>query len=120
MYCYNGHIVCDMCHRDCGTTVANTYLLTFQEGKQAKKLVLIHFYPSKSPTSKKHPTSKTSLLRPGVFHSHLNTLTARESSSRSTKQSVFIQQKLLTTVSSHNLLGFINFQTVDRVIGFPL
>jgi len=39
-----------MCHRDCGITVANTYLLTFQKGKQAKKkLFLIHFYPLKSP-----------------------------------------------------------------------
>ena len=32
----------------------------------------------------------------------------------------FYSQKLLTTVSSHNLLRFINFQTIDEVVGFPL
>jgi hypothetical protein len=46
---YIGHIVCDMCQNDCGITVVNTYLFTFQKGNQAKKLFLIHFHPLKSP-----------------------------------------------------------------------
>lgn len=46
MHC---HIVCDMCQSDCGITVVNTYLFTFQKGKQAKKLFSVHFHPFKSP-----------------------------------------------------------------------
>jgi hypothetical protein len=38
-----------MCQSNCGIIVANTYLFTFQKGKQAKKLFSIHFYPLKSP-----------------------------------------------------------------------